>query len=103
MESSFKVYYSFEYEGFEDKYWSFEIPMDIFVSGVREYFSKHNIELDGKDSDIWNSFHDIDGALDGIFDQMEDWYEEKCERLAYESFKEYAISELDYEYDDEEE
>ena len=96
MESSFTVYYDFEYEGFEDKYWSFDIPMDIFVSGIREYFMKRNVVLDGKDSDVWNSFHDLGSSLDDVFDEMEEWYENKCEQLAYDKFKEYAESEMEY-------
>ena len=96
MESGFTVYYDFEYKGFEDKFWDYEVPMAILVAGIREYFSRYNVELDGTDSAIWNSLHDVDGALDEIFETMTEWYEDKCEKLAFEKFKEYAESELEW-------
>lgn len=96
MKSGFKVVYSFEYENFKDNYWSYDVPFEIFVDGIREYFSKeYMVELDGKDNDVWSMMKDLD-ALDNIFDEMESWYEDRCEPLAYEAFVEYAKQEQEY-------
>ena len=90
------IYEDFEYQGINEMF-SYEIPLDLFVDGVKTYFDNQMITLDGKDTDIWNIFNELD-CLDTIFSIMEDWLKDYCKDYAYDEYKDY----IDWYYDDEE-
>ncbi len=83
------MYEGFEYKGYSENYYDYDIPFDTFIEGIRKYFDNQMINLDGKDNDIWNAFVDLD-CLDNIFEAMEDWFHEYCKEDAFEEFKEYV-------------
>ena len=92
MNSNYQLFYDFTFEDVHEPYWKFEVPLGIFITAVREYFSRYGVELEGSDEEVWNSLLDIDGALDSIFASMTDWLEDKCEILALDEFKEHVYS-----------
>ena len=83
------IYEGFEYNGYQEKYYNYEIPFDALIEGIRTYFDNQLIKLDGTDNAIWNAFIDLD-CLDIIVDTMEDWFLDYCKEDAYEEFKEYV-------------
>ena len=97
-ETGFYINYDFEYKGYEERDFMYEIPGDMFVEGIREFFREYDINIDGKDNSIWNALLELD-ALDKIFDDKEEWFKENCKEDAYEAFKEeceeYYYDELD--------
>ena len=93
--SGYDVSYVFEYRCIQDRYY-YDIPFETFMEGLVKYFDNQMITIDGKDNDVWNAFADLE-VLDNIYDAMEDWFKERCEKDAYEEFKEY----VEWEYEDE--
>jgi len=88
-ETSYSLYYpEFEYKGYKESYF-YDVPFDSMMKAIRTYFSNQLIDIDGKDSDVWNALADLE-CIDNIFDVMEDWLHEYCEKDAYEDFKEYV-------------
>lgn len=96
-ESGYDIDYRFNYKGHEENYF-YDIPFEKFMEGVVKYFDNQMVTIDGKDNDVWNALADLD-VLDNIYDAMEDWFREHCEKDAYEEYKDY----IDWYYDDEEE
>ena len=92
----YSIYYKFNYNGHEEDY-SYEITFDQLMAAIRTYFDNQLVTIDGKDNDVYNALFDL-GCLDDIFDAMEDWLYDYCEKEAYEKYKEY----IDWYYDDEE-
>lgn len=83
----YEVYYpEFEYKGHKDSYF-YEIPFDTFIEGVREWFDRQMINIDGKDNDIWNTLVEF-GVFDAVESDMEEWFKDKCKEDAFEEFKE---------------
>ena len=85
--TNYSVYFTdFEYKGHKDSY-IYDIPFDTFIDGVREWFARQMINLDGKDNDIWNALVEFN-----IFDEVEfdmaEWFRETCKDAAFEEFKE---------------
>lgn len=90
--SGFEVtYHDFEYNGYKDDYFFYDVPFDIFCDGIRKYFDDKLVTLDGTDNAIWNTMVELgEDTLQNIFDAMEDWFTEQCRDGAYEEFKEYV-------------
>lgn len=47
-----------------------EIPYEVFIKGVKVYFDKRHITIDGADNAIWNTLHSLD-VLDTIGESSE--------------------------------
>lgn len=98
--SGYSVYIKgpFEYRGHVEDVWDYELTGDELMSGIREYFDKRLVNLDGTDSAIFNTLSELN-VLDDIIDEMEDWYKEQFAEKAKEDFLDWAS----WYYDDEEE
>ena len=95
--SGYDIDYEFEYKGFQERYY-YDIPFEVFMEGVRKYFSDKMVNIDGKDVDIWNALVELESyVMDNIFDSMEDWFKDRCKDDAYEGYKDY----VEWEYEDE--
>jgi hypothetical protein len=92
--SGFDIFYSFDYKGYEDKTYDYDIPFDIFCDAIRDWFDKKNVTIDGTDNAIWNALNDLDDGNNDIFDVVnddeQDYLRAKCKDLAYEEFKDIA-------------
>lgn len=107
----YTVDYQFTYPGKQEKEWfSYKIPFEMIVEGIRRYFvKKYDVELDGTDTDIWNMIIDISPKygdedeyselLDDIMDFNEEYFKETLRDDAYEAYKD----EYEYYNEDEEE
>ena len=93
--SGYDVDYKFEYRGMEERYY-YDIPFETFVEAIRAYFDSQMVTIDGKDNDVWNVCASLE-ILDDIYDAMEDWLKERCEKDAYEEYKDY----IEWYYEDE--
>ena len=93
--SGYDLDYEFEYRGIQENYY-YDIPFETFMEAVIKYFDNQMVTIDGKDNDVWNALADLD-VLDNIFDAMSDWLRERCEKDAYEEYKDY----VEWYYDDE--
>ena len=88
--TDFYIYYDLEYKGHKESY-SYDIPFDIFVEGIRKFFDDRMAPIDGTDNAVWNVIADLgEDAFDHIFDEMEDWFKERCKEPAEEEFREWA-------------
>ena len=87
--TNFSLDYDFSYNGYDDSY-SYDVPFDLFMKCVREYFSGKGVELDGTDNAIWNCLVDFDDVLYNIAEEMEEYLKELCKDFAYEEFKEFV-------------
>ena len=88
--SGYDIYFEdFEYKGIKDELFSYDIPYEKFMDGVRAYFDNQFVTIDVKDNDIWNALVDLN-VLDDIFEAMKDWFKEHCREDAYEEYKDYV-------------
>ena len=93
--TNYSILYEFEYKGNKESF-DYDIPFDIFVNGIRKFFSNNLVDLDGTDNAIWNSFAELgEDALDNLFYAMEDWFKAECAEAAEEEFLEWAHDYLD--------
>ena len=91
--------YEFEYNGHKDDH-TYELKFDDMMLGIRAYFDSFMVNIDGKDSDVWNSLCDIhEYAIDNILEQVEDWLKDRLAEKAYEEYQEWC----DWYYSDEDE
>ena len=78
---------------FGDKYsYSYEVPFLIVIQGIEYYFSKkYFVEVDGKETDLWNMCVDLDILDDLEYDEtFLEYVKPLCEesaRLEYEEEK----------------
>lgn len=96
-ETSYRLYYHFTYEDYEDDY-DYTVTFDDLMKAIRKYFDNFMINIDGKDSDVYNALNDL-GCIDEIFDIMENWLHDECEEKALEEYQDW----VDWYYDEEEE
>ena len=88
--SGYSIWYEFEYEGYKEDF-SYDIPFEVMCNAIRKYFDDNMVNLDGTDTDIWNTIVTFGSdALDTIFEEEEDWLKEQCENEAFEEFKDYV-------------
>ena len=91
-------YPDFEYRGYKEKYYMYDVPFDALMKAIRTYFDNQLINMDGTDTSVWNALAELD-AIDKIFDTMEDWLMDYCREDAYQEFKDW----VDYYFDSDEE
>lgn len=91
-------YDDFEYRGYKERYYMYDVPFDDLMAAIREYFDNQLITLDGTDTSVFNALAELE-CIDNIFDAMEDWLHDRCKEDAYEEFKEW----VDYYFDSDEE
>lgn len=91
-----------------DTLFSYEIPYDVFMEEVRNYFDrKYDIKIDGKDNDIWNMLVDLgeEYNADIIQDILDDKnvnesLKKKLEKDAKEKFDELCQEEYEDDKDE---
>ena len=91
-ETSYDLSYDFEYKGYQEDNWYFPVTFEMLMEGIRQYFYERDVNLDGKDSDVWNALFELGGnsLIDDIFDEVEQYLTDTYKDDAYEAFKEEA-------------
>lgn len=63
-----------------------DIPFTIFIESLREFCEiRKEVVLDGTDTDVWNLFADIDGALEHFVDDED--FIEMCKEKYMNSYE----------------
>ena len=92
-ETEYYLSYKFEFKG-EKEYFYLDVTFDMLMEMIREYFDLHGVDIDGKDSDVYNSLVDLgDGVIDAIFEDREEQFTKDYEEIAYKQFLEEAEEE----------
>ena len=87
-------YNDFEYRGYKEKYYIYDVPFDALMLAIRTYFDNQLIDLDGTDTSVWNCLAELE-VIETIFDAMEDWLKDYCKEDAYEEFKDWVDESFD--------
>ncbi len=73
----------------EEKYFSYNVPFDVYMEGVKVYFDVYDVSIEGTDGNVFNSLLGLDALKE--LEEVEffvDFLKEKCKEDAYEKFKE---------------
>ena len=86
--SGYSIEFDFEYRGYTDKYYEYELSEGELADGIREYFKKYSVNLDGTNSDVISSVGSIPDAINEILYDVNDYLQALCKDDAYEQYKE---------------
>ena len=115
MSTNFYILYTFQNNNGDTQDLNYEVPFDTLINGIRHYFKDNDVELDGRDKDIYNLMVSLE-CIESILneDSVINYYKKVCEEDAKSFFKEENLKEYkekleyvldsvlyDYEYDEE--
>lgn len=98
--SGFYIWYKFKYnDDSSEMYFSYNVPFDDYMKGLRAYFDVYDVELNGTDNHVYQVLDSL-GAIENLEgdDYFTEYLTDKCKKDAFEEFKE----EYEWEHENEE-